>query len=168
LANVDPTDYFRANQDLDIESTLFLIVSKSFTTAETMLNARTAKNFLLDHFGKDLSEEEKQKVIAAHMCAVSTNLEATKEFGILDDNVFGFWNFIGGRFSSTSAVGILPLSLFYSFEIMREVLDGLNAMDNHFLEEKDPSKNLPVLLGLIGFYNTFICDYNMRAIIPYC
>lgn len=132
LANVCPTDFYRSIDGLNIEETLFLIVSKSFTTAETMLNARTARNFLFDHFGNDLSEEEKQKITASHLCAISTNLEATKEFGILDDNVFGFWDYIGGRFSATSAVGILPLSLFYSFEIMREVLDGLNNMDNHF------------------------------------
>ena len=64
-------------------------------------------------------------------------------------------------------MGILPLSLYYSFEVMREVLDGLNHMDNHFRDEKDLSKNLPVLLGLVGFYNTFVCEYNTRAILPY-
>lgn len=132
-----------------------------------MLNARTAKTHLLNHYGKELSEEEQKKVTGAHIAAVSTNLKGTADFGILDENVFGFWDFVGGRFSCSSAVGILPLSLFYSFKVMRDFLDGMNHMDNHFLNEKDPKKNLPLLLALIGFYNTFICEYNTRAIIPY-
>lgn len=169
MANADPIDLHTATDGLDVKETLIIIVSKTFTTAETMLNARSAKGYLLNMYNAfELPPEEIAKITGCHIAAVSTNLDATREFGIKDENVFGFWDFVGGRYSCSSAVGVLPLSLKYSFEIVREFLDGMNHMDNHFRNEKDPSKNLPLLLGLLGFYNTFVCEYNARAIIPYC
>ena len=114
LANVDPIDFFRATDGLDVEETLFVIVSKTFTTAETMLNARTSRKHILDHY--KVGEDQVAEVLGKHLCAVSTNLAATKEFGIKDENVFGFWNWVGGRYSVSSAVGLLPLNLVYGYE----------------------------------------------------
>jgi glucose-6-phosphate isomerase len=115
LANVDPIDFGRATEELNPESTIIVINSKTFTTAETILNAKTAKKWLLDGFRKqgiklDTAEEE-NKVCNIHVSAVSTNLKATGEFGISPSQVFGFWDWVGGRYSVWSAIGILPLSL---------------------------------------------------------
>lgn len=117
LANVDPIDFHRAISDIDIEETLVVINSKTFTTAETMLNARTLKNYIIEHYkGKYPEEEDHLKFVQAHMCAGSTNIPATREFGVLDQRVFGFWDWVGGRFSVCSTVGVLPLALFYGFD----------------------------------------------------
>jgi len=116
LANVDPIDFKRQMEGVDIETTLFVIVSKTFTTAETMLNARSVKNTLVEFAAaKGL---DSATVLSNHLCACSTNLSATKQFGIRDENVFGFWDWVGGRFSGSSAVGLLPLSLHYGYDIM--------------------------------------------------
>ena len=133
LANVDPTDFFRATEGLDVEETLFIIVSKTFTTAETMLNARTCKNHIFEAYKAKVTDEAQWEAIyASHLCAVSTNLKSTKEFGIKDENVFGFWEWVGGRFSVSSAVGVLPLSLYYGYENVAQFLAGMKAMDTHF------------------------------------
>lgn len=95
-------------------------------------------------------------------------MKATKEFGINDENVFGFWEWVGGRFSVSSAVGVLPLSLYYGFENVQEFLKGMNAIDQNFSEETDFTKNVPVMMGLIGFYNSYVCGHASRAILPYC
>jgi glucose-6-phosphate isomerase len=116
LANVDPIDFFRATDGFDVEETLFVIVSKTFTTAETMLNARTCRKHIIDYYEKAHPGSDRSKVLGQHLCAVSTNLTATNEFGISDENVFGFWNWVGGRYSVSSAVGVLPLSLYYGFD----------------------------------------------------
>jgi glucose-6-phosphate isomerase len=121
LANVDPTDFFRATDGLDVEETLFMIVSKTFTTAETMLNARTCRKHIIDHYKTGDANE----ILAKHLCAVSTNLKSTAEFGIKDENVFGFWEWVGGRYSVSSAVGVLPLSLFYGFDNVAQFLAGM-------------------------------------------
>ena len=169
LANVDPIDFFRATDGLDVEETLFVIVSKTFTTAETMLNARSCRNLILDYYkAKEGSDEEKNTILSKHLCAVSTNLKATAEFGIKDENVFGFWEWVGGRFSASSAVGLLPLSLFYSYDLMEQFLKGMNHIDNNFRDEKDVTKNIPLFLGLIGFYNAHITGNSARTILPYC
>jgi glucose-6-phosphate isomerase len=98
---------------------------------------------------------------------VSTNLTATKDFGIKDENVFGFWDWVGGRFSVSSAVGVLPLSLQFGYDLVEEFLSGLNSVDTHFNKEST-GQNVPVMLGLIGFYNTYICGHESRALLPYC
>lgn len=93
-----------------------VIVSKTFTTAETMLNARTVKKYIIDHYSQKYPEEDQNKFVESHMCAVSTNLPDTAKFGLKDENVFGFWDWVGGRFSVCSAVGVLPLSLYYGYD----------------------------------------------------
>lgn len=117
LANVDPVDLERALEGVNPENTLFLISSKTFTTAETMMNARASKKWLLDQYAK-LGHEDQEAILKAHLCAVSTNLQATSAFGIAEENVFGFWDWVGGRYSVSSAIGILPLSLHFGFETM--------------------------------------------------
>lgn len=168
LANVDPIDFERACSDIDVEQTLFIIVSKTFTTAETMLNARQAREHIKAYYESKGVTTKLDEAVASHLCAVSTNLEATKAFGIRDENVFGFWDWVGGRFSVSSAVGVLPLSLQYGFNVVEQFLRGLNDCDKHFIERKNACENVPVMLGLIGFYNTHICDFNSRALLPYC
>lgn len=168
LANVDPIDFYRATDGLDVEETLFVIVSKTFTTAETMLNARTCRLHILKHFGKTLADEGVNDILGKHLCAVSTNLKATAEFGIKDENVFGFWEWVGGRYSVSSAVGLLPLSLFYGFDVTQQFLAGMRNIDKQYSSETDISKNMPVFLGLLGFYNTFVAGHASRAILPYC
>ena len=169
LANVDPIDFHRAMDGLDIEETLVVINSKTFTTAETMLNARTVRNYIIEHYSKTNPEEkDHSKFVEAHMCAVSTNLPETKKFGVNDERVFGFWDWVGGRFSVCSAVGVLPLSLHYGYSNVKAFLEGARSVDDHLRTTKDASKNVPVLLALIGFYNNYVCGHASRAILPYC
>jgi len=160
LASVDPVDVKRALAGLDAETTLVLIVSKTFTTAETMLNARTIKDWLIKQLGTP-------DCISKHVVACSTALPKTKEFGIDDENVFGFWDWVGGRFSVCSAVGVLPLSLQYGFDTVRQFLDGAAAMDRHF-QSAAPMENLPMLLGLLTVWNTTVLGYEGYAVLPYC
>ncbi|WIA12882.1 hypothetical protein OEZ85_006503 [Tetradesmus obliquus] len=159
LANVDPIDVARALNGLDPEETMAVVISKTFTTAETMLNARTVRSWLTSQLGEES--------VAQHMVAVSTNLKLVKEFGIDPENAFGFWDWVGGRYSVCSAVGILPLSLQYGFEVMEQFLSGANAMDDHFRETPLES-NLPVLMGLLSVWNISFLGYPARAILPYC
>jgi glucose-6-phosphate isomerase len=168
LANVDPIDFYRAVEGLDLESTLFVIVSKTFTTAETMLNARTCRNHILEYFKKASPGCDEAEVLSKHLCAVSTNLKATAEFGIKDENVFGFWEWVGGRFSVSSAVGLVPLSIFYGFDNISNFLRGMNHVDEHFRSTEDITQNVPMMLGLIGWYNNYIAGHASRAILPYC
>lgn len=105
-------------------------------------------------------------MLRAHICAVSTNLAATAKFGIKDENVFGFWDWVGGRYSVSSAVGLLPLSLVFSYANVEKFLNGLHDIDCNLREESDAHKSTS-MLGLIGFYNTYICGIESRAILPY-
>ncbi|SOS81187.1 glucose-6-phosphate isomerase [Plasmodium sp. gorilla clade G1] len=159
LANVDPNDVNRAIQNLDQYDTLVIIISKTFTTAETMLNARSIKKWL----SLKIKDDEN---LSKHMVAVSTNLKLTDEFGISRDNVFEFWDWVGGRFSVTSSVGILPLSIAFGYKNMRNFLNGCHDMDEHFLHA-DIKENIPVLLALTSFYNSHFFDYKNVAILPY-
>ncbi|CDO66827.1 glucose-6-phosphate isomerase [Plasmodium reichenowi] len=159
LANVDPNDVNRAIQNLDQYDTLVIIISKTFTTAETMLNARSIKKWL----SLKIKDDEN---LSKHMVAVSTNLKLTDEFGISRDNVFEFWDWVGGRFSVTSSVGILPLSIAFGYKNMRNFLNGCHDMDEHFLHT-DLKENIPVLLALTSFYNSHFFDYKNVAILPY-
>lgn len=126
---MDPIDISRALADIDFEETLFVIVSKTFTTAETMLNARTIKRKIVEYFGAKVENCNAEAALKAHLCAVSTNHAATDAFGIARENVFGFWDWVGGRFSVSSAVGLLPLSLHYGFDVLDSFLKGLASMD---------------------------------------
>ncbi|CDI75635.1 hypothetical protein EPH_0042520 [Eimeria praecox] len=125
-----------------------------------MLNARTIRDWLQISLPKGGD-------IGLHMCAVSTNLKLTAEFGIPDDRVFGFWDWVGGRFSVTSAVGVLPLAIHYGFEIVQEFLKGCHAMDEHFLSAP-VEQNLPMLMGLSSVFNSSILGLNCVAVLPYC
>eukprot|EP00735_Rhodelphis_limneticus_P006245 TRINITY_DN18625_c0_g1::TRINITY_DN18625_c0_g1_i1::g.1123::m.1123 TRINITY_DN18625_c0_g1::TRINITY_DN18625_c0_g1_i1::g.1123 ORF type:complete len:568 (+),score=158.19,sp/P54236/G6PI1_CLAFR/64.04/0.0,PGI/PF00342.14/9.1e-195,SPRY/PF00622.23/0.15 TRINITY_DN18625_c0_g1_i1:45-1706(+) len=158
LANVDPVDVARALDGFDPETTLVVIVSKTFTTAETMLNARTVRDWLVRALGSD--------AVASHMIAVSTNIEGVKEFGISPENIYEFWDWVGGRFSVCSAVGMVPLSLHYGFDLMRKFLDGAHSVDEHF-RSAPLTENLPVLLGLFGVWNASFLKYPTRALLPY-
>ena len=129
MANVDPIDINRALSDVDFEETLFVIVSKTFTTAETMLNARTIKRKIIEFFAAKVENCDTEAALKAHLCAVSTNHAATDAFGIARENVFGFWDWVGGRFSVSSAVGLLPLSLHYGFDVLDSFLKGLASVD---------------------------------------
>ena len=158
LANVDPVDCVDTLKDLDPETTLAIIVSKTFTTAETMRNARTVRAW----FKKKLGEGS----IAKHMVAVSTNLSAVQEFGINVDHAFGFWDWVGGRFSASSAVGALPLSLQYGFDIFELFLRGMRDIDEHFASTPI-EKNIPVLMGLFNVWNASFLEHATCAVLPY-
>lgn len=158
LANVDPVDAARAREGLNPETTLVLVISKTFTTAETMLNARTIRAWIVDALGAD--------AVSKHMVAVSTNLKAVEEFGINPDNAFGFWDWVGGRYSVSSAVGVAPLSLQYGFDVVSNFLAGAHDIDEHF-KTAPAEKNLPILMGLIGVWNSTFLGYSSRALLPY-
>jgi len=157
VSNVDGDHVHETTKLLNPETTLFVIVSKTFTTQETLSNATTIKKWFLNH--------GTQNDIAKHFAAVSTNAEKIAEFGISDENVFPMWNWVGGRFSLWSAVGI-SIALSIGFENFDELLSGANEMDEHF-ESAEFDKNIPVILALLSvWYNNFF-DAETEAIIPY-
>ena len=158
LANVDPVDVARAREGLNPETTLVLVISKTFTTAETMLNARTMRAWIVKALGSD--------AVAKHMVAVSTNLKGVEAFGINPENAFGFWDWVGGRYSVCSAVGVVPLALQYGFDVVSNFLAGAHDMDEHF-KTAPAEQNLPVIMGLIGVWNSTFLGYSTRALLPY-
>lgn len=158
LANVDPIDVARNIYGLNPETTLVVVVSKTFTTAETMLNARTLRAWI--------SKELGPSAVAKHMVAVSTNLALVEKFGIDPKNAFAFWDWVGGRYSVCSAVGVLPLSLQYGFPVVEKFLKGAASIDQHF-SSTPFEKNIPVLLGLLSVWNVSFFGYAARAILPY-
>lgn len=164
LANVDPTDVSRALEGFNPETTLVVIISKTFTTAETMLNARTLRDWLCKGLVKDGISAE--AVGGQHIIAVSSNVAGATEFGVKPDNVFGFWDWVGGRYSVCSAVGICPLAIHYGFELMQEFLGGAHSVDQHLLTAP-LAENLPVLMGLLGVWNSSFLGYGARALLPY-
>ena len=162
LANVDPVDAARAMENLNPETTLIIICSKTFTTAETMLNARTIKSM----FELAMPDVNAADVAAKHIVACSANVPSAEKFGILANNVFGFWDWVGGRYSVCSAIGMLPLALQYGPDITRQFLDGASAMDHHF--QTAPMKNnLPILMGLTSVWNSSFLKFPARALLPY-
>nr|P54242.1 RecName: Full=Glucose-6-phosphate isomerase, cytosolic 2; Short=GPI; AltName: Full=Phosphoglucose isomerase; Short=PGI; AltName: Full=Phosphohexose isomerase; Short=PHI [Clarkia xantiana]CAA56694.1 glucose-6-phosphate isomerase [Clarkia xantiana]CAA61567.1 glucose-6-phosphate isomerase [Clarkia xantiana subsp. parviflora] len=158
LANVDPIDAARNISGLNPETTLVVVVSKTFTTAETMLNARTLREWISSALGVS--------AVAKHMVAVSTNLPLVEKFGIDPNNAFAFWDWVGGRYSVCSAVGVLPLSLQYGFAVVEKFLQGAHSIDQHF-SSAPFEKNIPVLLGLLSVWNVSFLGYPARAILPY-
>ncbi len=159
LANVDPIDVQRALGELNPATTLVVVISKTFTTAETMLNAKTVRAWLVKKLGS--------AAVAKHMVAVSTNLKDVAAFGIDPKNTFGFWDWVGGRYSVCSAVGVVPLALQYGFAQVEQFLAGARSIDQHFI--KAPlTKNLPVLMGLFGIWNATFQGHATRALLPYC
>jgi glucose-6-phosphate isomerase len=158
LANVDPVDSARALHGLDPATTMAVVVSKTFTTAETMLNAKTVRAWLVRALGRES--------VAKHMVAVSTNLPEVSAFGIDPANAFGFWDWVGGRYSVCSAVGMLPLALQYGYPVMEKFLAGARAIDRH-LVSAPLEDNLPVILGLLGVWNSTFQGHATRALLPY-
>jgi glucose-6-phosphate isomerase len=156
IANIDATDFYEKIRGVDPEETLIIVVSKTFTTAETMHNARTAKKW----FKND------PEAIKKHFAAVSTAREKVEAFGINPENMFGFWDWVGGRFSATSAVGALPLSIYLGFENFKKILEGAHWMDKHFQSEPF-EKNIPVLSALLDIWNINFMGYKTRALLPY-
>ena len=159
VANVDGTDFVEATRDLDAEETLFIVASKTFTTRETMTNALTAREWALERLGDD------ESAIANHFVAVSTNAEKVAAFGIDTDNMFGFWDWVGGRYSMTSAVGLSTM-IAIGPEGYREMLAGFHAMDEHF-RTAPFDRNLPVLLGLLTVWYTDFFGAETVAVLPY-
>lgn len=158
VSNIDGTDFAEATRDLDAEETLFIISSKTFTTAETMTNAHTARNWML----KTLKFPA---AVARHFVAVSTNAEEVAKFGIDTQNMFNFWDWVGGRYSMESAIGLSTM-IAIGPENFRAMLHGFHQMDEHF-RTAPFERNLPVLMGLLGlWYNNFF-DAQTVAVLPY-
>ena len=169
VSNIDPADIYETTHDVDPETVLFIVASKTFTTLETMTNARMAKNWLLNSLQTsgiiDNTDEARAEAIRRHFVAVSTNLEKVAEFGIDPQNAFGFWDWVGGRYSVDSAVGLADV-IAIGPENWQSVLAGFHAMDEHF-RTADFSENLPVLMGLLNvWYNNFY-DAQSHAVLPY-
>jgi glucose-6-phosphate isomerase len=159
VSNVDGTDFAEAVQGLDAAETLFIVASKTFTTLETMTNALTARAWSVAGFGGD------ERSVARHFVAVSTNAEAVAKFGIDTDNMFGFWDWVGGRYSMDSAIGLSTM-LAVGPEHFRALLAGFHEMDEHFLSAPF-ERNLPVLMGLLGVWYVNFLGATSVAVLPY-
>jgi glucose-6-phosphate isomerase len=159
VSNVDGTDVVEATRDLDPAETLFIVASKTFTTLETMTNAHTARAWLVDGLGGD------ETVVECHFVAVSTNLDEVAAFGIDPANAFGFWDWVGGRYSMGSAIGLSTM-LAVGPESFRDLLAGFHAMDEHF-REAPLDANLPVVLGLLAVWYADFFGAETIAVLPY-
>jgi glucose-6-phosphate isomerase len=157
ISNVDATDLVETTRGLDPAETLFVVASKTFTTQETMTNARTARSWVTDALGDD--------AVAKHFVALSTNLDAVAEFGIDPANAFEFWDWVGGRYSSWSAIG-LTIAVAVGFDRFSELLDGAHAMDRHFAEAP-LERNIPVLMAMLGVWYANFFGAASHAILPY-
>lgn len=158
VSNIDGNEFVEATRDLDPEESLFIVSSKTFTTLETLTNARSARNWCLGALGNE-------QAVAKHFVAVSTNTEEVTKFGIDPANMFGFWDWVGGRYSYDSAIG-LSLMIAIGPEHFREMLAGFHAMDEHF-RTTPFERNLPVLLGLIGIWYDDFFGAETVAVLPY-
>jgi glucose-6-phosphate isomerase len=158
VSNVDGTDFAEATRDLDPAETLFIVSSKTFTTLETMTNASTARDWLLAALGDDTA-------VAKHFAAVSTNTDAVTEFGIDPANMFGFWDWVGGRYSMDSAIGLSTMIAVGPLQFT-EMLAGFHAMDEHF-RTAPYDQNLPVLLGLLTVWYIDFFGAQTQAVLPY-
>ena len=157
VSNVDPTDLAEALRDLTPETTLFIVASKTFTTLETMTNAQAARQWVTSALGVG--------AVARHFVAVSTNSERVADFGIDLDNMFGFWDWVGGRYSMMSAIGLSTMIAIGS-ENFSEMLSGAHDMDQHFASA-DPAENVPLLMGLIAVWNRDFLEIPTTAVLPY-
>jgi glucose-6-phosphate isomerase len=157
VSNIDGAHIADTLKLLDAETSLFIVASKTFTTIETMTNAATARAFIAEKLG--------EKAVGNHFCAVSTALDKVAAFGIDSDRIFGFWDWVGGRYSVWSAIG-LPLMIAIGKEKFVEFLAGAHSIDNHF-RTAPLRENIPMLLGLLGFYHRNVLGYATRAILPY-
>jgi glucose-6-phosphate isomerase len=159
VSNIDGTDFVEAVIDLDPEETLFIVSSKTFTTLETMTNAHSARAWLLHAYGED------EKAVSSHFVAVSTNAAKVAEFGIDTANMFGFWDWVGGRYSMDSAIGLSSM-LAIGPDNFRSMLEGFHQMDEHF-RTAPFERNLPALLGLLSVWNTNFLGAETVAVLPY-
>jgi glucose-6-phosphate isomerase len=158
VSNIDGTHLAEVLKKVDPETTLFLIASKTFTTQETMTNARSARQWFYDNGGSEAD-------VAKHFAALSTNEAGVKEFGIDGDNIFGFWDWVGGRYSLSSSIG-MSIALTVGFDNFAGMLDGLYSMDEHF-RSAPLEENLPVKLALLGIWYTNFFGAETEAILPY-
>jgi glucose-6-phosphate isomerase len=159
VSKVDGTDFAESVRDLNPAETLFLVASKTFTTQETMTNAHSARQWLLSALGGD------ESAVARHFVAISTNAEKVAAFGIDTENMFGFWDWVGGRYSMDSAIGLSTM-IAIGPQNFRSMLDGFHQMDVHF-RTAPFEKNLPVLLGLLTLWYTDFFDAQTIAVLPY-
>jgi glucose-6-phosphate isomerase len=158
VSNIDSSHLSQTLKKLDAETTLFIVSSKTFTTQETLTNARSARAWLVEKLGDE-------EAVAKHFAAVSTNLEATAKFGINPQNVFEFWDWVGGRYSLWSAIG-LPIAMYVGMDNFEELLNGGYAMDEHF-RNTPLDKNIPVLMGLLGIWYGDFFGTGSNAVFPY-
>ncbi len=162
VSNVDGSDFVEKTLDLDPEETLFIISSKTFTTLETMTNARTARDWLLAGLGKDSSDTGP---VARHFVAVSTNAEKVSEFGIDTANMFGFWDWVGGRYSMDSAIGLSTM-IAIGPDGFAQLLAGFHSIDEHF-RTAPLAENIPALMGLLTVWYTEFFGAQTQAVLPY-
>ena len=168
ISNIDPTDAGETTKDLDPETTLVIVASKTFTTLETITNAKVVRAWLLDALrerGLVTDEASEKEAIAKHFVAVSTALDKVAEFGIDPANAFGFWSWVGGRYSVDSAVGT-SLAVAIGPEGFADFLAGFHAMDRHFAEAA-PEKNVPLLMGLLNVWYSNFLGADTHAVLPY-
>jgi glucose-6-phosphate isomerase len=158
VSNVDGADLAQTLQQCDPETTLFIIASKTFTTQETMTNAFSAREWLI-------SKLKDSAAISRHFVAISTNITAVEDFGIAKNNMFKFWDWVGGRYSLWSSIG-LPIAIFVGIDNFKDLLAGAHEIDNHF-KTAPPEKNIPVVLALIGIWNINFFNFTTHAILPY-
>ncbi|WP_373496537.1 glucose-6-phosphate isomerase [Aquiflexum sp.] len=158
VSNVDGTHIAETLKKVNPETTLFFIASKTFTTQETMTNAHTARNWFLDY-------AREEKAVAKHFVALSTNEKGVAEFGIDPNNMFAFWDWVGGRYSLWSAIG-LPIACAIGFDNFKKLLEGAHSMDLHF-KNTSFEKNIPVILALVGIWNTNFLGATSEAVLPY-
>ena len=159
VSNVDPADLAATLDGLDAGSTLFIVASKTFTTQETLANAHAARRWLIEQFDGD------ESAVAKHFVAVSTNAEKVAEFGIDTQNMFGFWNWVGGRYSVDSAIGLSLMCTIGPLDFMR-FLEGFHAMDEHF-RTAPLEQNVPALMGLLGVWYSNFFGAQTHAVLPY-
>ena len=157
ISNIDGTACAEVLNKIDPETTLFIVASKTFTTIETLTNAKTCRKWLIDALG--------EHAVAKHFVALSTNAEKVKEFGINPENMFEFWDFVGGRYSMWSAIG-LSIAIAVGMDNFEKMLEGAHAMDMHFLNT-DLAHNIPVILGLLGIWNNNFFGLRSNAVVPY-
>lgn len=169
VSNIDPTDMAQKVKGLDPETTLFIVASKTFTTLETLTNARLARQWLwdaLDAAGVDVSDDSKKAdAVAKHFVAVSTALDKVAEFGIDPENAFGFWDWVGGRYSVDSAIG-LSLSITLGPKVFAQLLEGFHAVDEH-VANTPLERNVPVLMGLFNIWYVNFLGAQSHAVLPY-
>lgn len=167
ISNIDPTDAAETVADLDPETTLFIVASKTFGTLETLTNARVCRTWLLERLRESgaLDGQDDAAAVAKHFVAVSTALDKVEAFGIDPANAFGFWNWVGGRYSVDSAIGTI-LAVVLGPDVFEELLAGFHAMDEHF-RTAAPEANLPLLMGLINVWYVNFCGADSHAVLPY-